>query len=204
MQRISTASNEVNLGSAQISQASQALAEGATRSAASLQEISASLTEISSQTQGNAKDAQAATDLAGEARTNAESGAERIGAMVAAMGEINQSSQAITKVIQAIDDIAFKTNLLALNAAVEAARAGQHGKGFAVVAEEVRTLAGQSAKAARESTGLLEDSQQEGRARQQDRRRDGHGPPGDSREQPARGRPGRQHRGGFEPRRPMR
>ena len=55
-----------------------------------------------------------------------------------------------------INSIAFQTNILALNASVEAARAGVHGRGFATVASEVGNLASRSAKAAEETSHLIE------------------------------------------------
>ncbi len=155
---INIAARQVALGSRQVSDGSQALSQGATEQASTLEQLTASMAEVAFQTKQNALRAGQANELANTTKANALQGNEQMQAMVAAMAAINESAAGIAKIIKVIDEIAFQTNILALNAAVEAARAGQHGKGFAVVAEEVRNLAARSAKAAKETTVMIESS----------------------------------------------
>lgn len=158
MTNISDAGSQVTIGAAQVASASQALAQGSTEQASAIQEITASISEIAEKTKQNAEQANDTNRLMAEVIDNVTRGNAQMHDMMAAMQDINKSSESISKIIKVIDDIAFQTNILALNAAVEAARAGEAGKGFAVVAEEVRSLAAKSAAAASETAELIEDS----------------------------------------------
>jgi len=155
---INFSATQVTAGSKQVADGAQALAQGSTEQAASIEELSSTITEIAEKTKKNTDLADKAAALANSIKDSAEKGSGHMNEMMAAVNEINEASGSISKVIKVIDDIAFQTNILALNAAVEAARAGQHGKGFAVVAEEVRNLAAKSAEAAKDTSGLIENS----------------------------------------------
>ena len=149
---------QINNASSQVASSSQSLAQGSSEQAASLEETSASTEEISSMTRKNAENSQTAAAMMSEVDHHVTEGNRTLEQMVVSMKEITSSSDKISKIIKVIDEIAFQTNILALNAAVEAARAGEAGLGFAVVADEVRNLAQRCTQAARDTTGLIEES----------------------------------------------
>jgi len=155
---IASAANQVDSGAKLVADSSSSLSQGATMQAEAIEKLMASLEEITEQSIQNAQNAQSANELSQSIKGDAEAGNLQMSAMLKAMEEIGSSSSSIGKIIKAIDDIAFQTNILALNAAVEAARAGQSGKGFAVVAEEVKNLAEKSSDAAKETSKLIETS----------------------------------------------
>lgn len=155
---INQAAAQVNLGAEQISTAAENLSQGATEQASSVEELAATINEISDQIRSNAENAQIASTKAINVGNEMTESNHKMQQMMVAMQEISESSGEIGKIIKAIEDIAFQTNILALNAAVEAARAGAAGKGFAVVADEVRNLASKSAEASQNTSSLIERS----------------------------------------------
>lgn len=149
---------DVESGSEQIANGSVALSQGATEQASTLEELSASIYALSTRISAQAQKAGNVESYFGEVSEKISDENQQMGEMLLAMEEIEDKSNQVERIIKAIDDIAFQTNILALNAAIEAARAGVYGKGFAVVADEVRNLAGKSADAAAETSVLIEST----------------------------------------------
>lgn len=155
---INQAESKVSGNAGNLSGSAQHIAEGATQQASAVEELFATLDDLSNSAAENVKtatNAQKTARLTGEQVTVSS---RQIDEMVSAMEDIKNSSDKIEKIIKAIENIAFQTNILALNAAVEATHAGEAGKGFAVVASEVRSLANQSDQAVQATKELIENS----------------------------------------------
>lgn len=155
MKQINKAADLVADNSEYTSQGAKDLAQSTTDQASVLEELTASITEISDKVTLTADNSKRANEKFIETEKNVETCNYQMESMIDAMTEIKAGSAQIGNIIKNIESIASQTNLLSLNAAIEAARAGEAGKGFAVVAEEIRNLAAESAKAAKNTAELI-------------------------------------------------
>ncbi len=111
---------------------SQASAEAAQQVAIAAEQLDQAVGEVATQIQANLGHILEVGDATRESEV--------------LMTELVKRSGGIGEIVTTISDVARQTNLLALNATIEAARAGEAGRGFAIVAQEVKALAGQTAR----------------------------------------------------------
>jgi methyl-accepting chemotaxis protein len=109
----------------------------------------------------------AAVALSAEARrASGQTGAEQVlrkagrtaSEISLAIHHINASSDSVSGVMEAIEQIAFATNMLAVNSALEASHGASGGPGIAGIAADLRKLAERCREAARETQTELEQS----------------------------------------------
>jgi methyl-accepting chemotaxis protein len=132
-ERLSATADSTAQMSGQTASASRQASEHVRNAARASNELSQSIFEINRRVQES-------NGVTADAVKQADTTNER-------MAELSVAGDRIGDVLKLITSIAEQTNLLALNATIEAARAGDAGRGFAVVAQEVKNLAGQTAKA---------------------------------------------------------
>ncbi|WP_100176526.1 methyl-accepting chemotaxis protein [Bradyrhizobium nitroreducens] len=101
--------------------------------AAGSEELNASVREIS--------------EAMTKSRETAMSAVEQVSSADAQAQRLTEAAQAMSGIVELINNITGQINLLALNATIESARAGEAGRGFAVVASEVKSLANQAKQA---------------------------------------------------------
>lgn len=148
---VQAASRELSTSTAEIAVTAKQAMATASEQAATVQQVGTTVEEIGQTSRVVAERAQDVVEVAEQAVEGGQKG-------TLAIVEAKQALELIARIIEIVEtvnELAEQSNLLAVNASIEAAKAGEHGRGFGVVASEVRNLAAQSKKAAKQIREIL-------------------------------------------------
>ncbi len=148
-------SEEVGQAAFLLSDRAQELASGSSQQADSVVSLKELISGINSTIVETAENSTFVTDNAKKISDTLSISKEKTLDLAESVKDIRSMSDEVKRIIKAIEDVAFQTNILALNAAVEAARAGSTGRGFAVVADEVRKLSMKTSEAVEDTTKII-------------------------------------------------
>ena len=155
--QLHSSSQALSSNAEQTQRQSTAVSAATEEATTNVETVSSASTELTASIHEISRQVQASASITQEAAREAQDASHKIDGLA-------EAAQKIGEVVNLINDIASQTNLLALNATIESARAGEAGKGFAVVANEVKHLAGQTARATDEIAAQISTVQEETKA----------------------------------------
>jgi len=167
--QLAAIAQESSIAMKQVAESVQQVSDGTVRQTRTTSETAKAMNEMAIGVSRIAEAASEVAFVAVRASENALLGDQQLTETVKQMDSIKKSqdlsagvvrrleehSAQISKIIDAIMDIASQTKLLALNANIEAARAGEYGRGFTVVAQEVGKLAEETTTSGKSISQLL-------------------------------------------------
>lgn len=151
-ERLQASAETLDASTGTTRQLSAVVAQVSHETSANVQSVASATEEMASSVGEIGRQVQNSNRIANDAVAQAQLTDARI-------TELSRAAERIGDVTKLITTIAEQTNMLALNATIEAARAGEAGRGFAVVAQEVKALAGQTAKATSEISSQIAEIQ---------------------------------------------
>ncbi len=166
---LSGALDEISRGAEAFAEAHQEVLERHRRRQASATAAEAALRVLAASGEEVTARSRRASSLADESAEKTVESAETIQQAVRDIADIQlmvqrtakelaragSKSEDIGRIVQAVSDVASRTDLLAINVAIEAAHAGEAGQGFAVLSEEIRQLAERATSSAEEIARLI-------------------------------------------------